>query len=79
MAAAELQECPSPTAPHGSCTERRVRRGCSPLRYIVCINFYNLQENRKKQKTAFRRPPPPPDQGFNSPEHLLIYNIIYKI
>lgn len=50
MAAAELQECPSPTAPHGSCTERRVRRGCSP--YILCINFYTLQKNKKTQPST---------------------------
>ncbi|CAG09050.1 unnamed protein product [Tetraodon nigroviridis] len=34
MEAAELQECPSPTAPHCSCTERRDRSVSAPLGHI---------------------------------------------
>lgn len=52
-AAAALQECPSPTAPYGSCTERRVRRGCSPC--MLCINFSNLKRKKRLPPSSSAR------------------------
>lgn len=57
MAAAELQECPSPTAPHGSAPART--GGCEGgvahayiHTYILCINFDNLLKTNKQPSTV---------------------------